>query len=241
MTTARPLTFKFATAGRHINSETGVELVRFENETSRNWFVMVPRRGATPMRACTAAGTLAAARAAGKRIAAEVRQGIAKAYDAAAEIAAELLAEATATAAQPVKVTAAAPLVWRNRTDSTGRWGIERLREGNVLWFAPIEAKTGKRLGLQYPRFMDAKAAVQYHVEGLERAHITAAAMERARVAGDALWAQYDGQLIQAIHEDDLRTGEARRAARAAGGSGPRALSGWGRLAAAHRDGMRVS
>jgi len=133
----------------------------------------------------------------------------------------------TAPALLPGK--AAPALVWSGRRELSGRYAIEGVKRGGSTRYRGVSVNGSVIRTALYPRLRDAQAAVQMHHETLHQAHNTAAAMERARVAGDARWASLDEQMINAINEDGRRS----RAARPAG---PRPLSGLGALRAAYAE-----
>lgn len=98
--------------------------------------------------------------------------------------------------------------------------------------FTAYDALSGVKIAHTHRRLRDAKAAVQQHVENVERAHTDARLCERARLAGDADWRNAThGQILQALAEDAHRAGEARRSGRYT----PRQQSALGLMAQAYR------
>lgn len=247
----RTITFRNLAPGHWVNPETGVELARgtHRDDTGKlRWYVFQPDRQDPAGRTVKAVrSSLADARRyARMEVVPEVRKVIAAAY---------ALAHAPA-APQPPQGGAAELLVFRPcavisapagvtwYTSEDGRYTIIGRPVAGVMGSAgnPDRAFTPYRgnvaVGPAHRRLKDAREAAQRDWRDLSKAEVSARLMERARLAGDAQWADAtDGQVMLALAEDARRDGARRRAG---GGAGPRQLSGWGQLRAAHRAGAAL-
>lgn len=249
----RAITFRNLAPGHWVNTETGVELARGKtpgHDGKLRWYVTRPTQGPKGRWALTTVASLAAARRyATEQAVPAMRASIAEAYTPnsaraeATQPSVKLPAPPPGRAAARLTFTAAVsaqPGATRY-VSADGRYTIIGRPVAGTLGSDknPDRAFTAYRSGTPvssaHRRLTDAKVAAQADVEAIERAHNSARYDEAARVAGEPDWrGASSGLLMLAWAEDARRTGEARRGA----GTGPRRVSGWGRLAEAHRSAL---
>lgn len=226
------------------NAETNVTIHKGLRGTQTVWFITVPSRSATGSDIASVWPTLAAARPIARILARQMRLAAARAFLAAQSTPAP--APRPAPAAAPA-APAPAVLVFKARatngnrtryTTADGRYEIIGRKVAGSLGsdinpdraFTPY--RNGVAVGPSHRRLRDAQQAAQRDWDDLCKAHVSALLDEAARLAGDPDWrGASSGQMLQALAEDTRRATESRRRA----GTGPRQLSGWGHLRAAHR------